>query len=87
MPLYFQFVGTIADFDETTQDSPLHPSPIVLLETDDKIERVVLPKSTWSGSRHTLQIGRRLRVAGHFDFPPEPGTLPVAFHVEFIDVH
>ncbi len=87
MPLYFQFVGTIADVDDTTSENALHPSPVLLLDTEDNIERIVLPESAWAGSREVLQVGRRLRVAGHCDFPPRPGTLPVAFHVELIDVH
>ncbi len=87
MPLYFNLVGTIADVDETTPDNPAHPSPVVLLETDDKIERVVAPAAAWDGPRELLQPGRRLRIAGECEFPAKPGTLPVAFHVEFVDVH
>ncbi len=87
MPLYFSLVATIADVDETTPENPLHPSPVLLLDTEDNIERVVLPPAAWLGPRDALQVGRRLRVAGHCDIPLMPGALPVAFHVEFIDLH
>ena len=88
MPLYFELVGTIADVDETTTENPSHPSPVLLIDTEDKIERIVLPASVWpEGMREVLQIGRRLCVAAHCDLMPKPGALPVALHVELIDVH
>ena len=72
--LYFNLIGTIADVDETTPDNPLHPSPVLLLDTDDRIERIVLPTSAWAGPRDLLQVGRRLRVSGECKFPAKPGT-------------
>ncbi len=87
MPLYFNLIGTIADVDQTTSDSRYHPALVVLLESDAKIERLVVPPSVWTGPRDLLKPGRRLRVAGECGFPPKPGALPVAFHVEFVDVH
>ena len=66
---------------------PLHPSPVLPLETDDNIERIVLPTSAWTGPCDVLQVGRRLRVVGHCEFPPKARSLPVALHVELIDVH
>ena len=88
VPLYFNLVGTIADVDETTPEDPSHPAPVFLIDTEDKIERVVLPASVWpEGMREVLQIGLRLRVAGHCDLMPKPGALPVALHVELIDLH
>jgi hypothetical protein len=72
--LYFNLVGTIADVDETTTDNPSHPAPVLLIDTEDKIERVVLPASVWpDGMRDVLQVGRRLRVAGHSDMMPKRG--------------
>ncbi len=65
----------------------MQPSPVVLIDADDSIERVIVPASAWAKPREVLQVGRRLRIAGHCDFPPKPGVLPVAFHVDFIDVH
>jgi hypothetical protein len=83
VPLYFNLVGTVADVDETTPEHPCHPSPVILIDTDDKIERFVLPAWAWPGPRDAIQVGRRLRVSGELEFPAKP----VAFHVELIDVH
>ena len=86
--LYFSFIGTIADVDQTTTENPSHPAPVLLTDTEDTIERIVLPASVWpEGMREVLQVGRRLCVAGHCDLMPNPGALPVALHVEFIDTH
>jgi hypothetical protein len=49
VPLYFNLVGTVAHIEETTPDNPLHPSPVLLLDTVERIERVVLSGSAWSG--------------------------------------
>ena len=85
--LYFNVVGTIADVDSTTRDSPLHPAPVLLIETDEAIERVVLSQRAWSGPAHMLQIGRRVHVAAELDFFPRPGSLPQAFHFAFVDLN
>ena len=85
--LYFNLVGTLADIDETTAENPLHPAPVLLIEIDDEIERVVLPATAWSSPRDVLQVGRRVRVGGHFNVIPKRGSLPVAFCVELIAVH
>jgi hypothetical protein len=78
VPLCFNFVGTIADVDETTPDNPRHPSPVLLIDMGDGngIERVVLPASVWDKPRAMLQVGRRVRVAGTADILPKPGALP-----------
>ena len=73
--LYFNVIGTIADVDSTTPDSPLHPSPVLLVETDEAIERIVLPERAWSGPTDVLQIGRRVHVAAELEFFPRPGSL------------
>ena len=86
--LYFSFIGTIADVDQTTTENPSHPARVLLIDTEDKIERIVLPASVWpEGMREVLQVGSRLCVACHCDLMPKPGALPVALYVELIDVH
>ena len=61
---------------------------MLLIDASHTIERIVLPGSVWpEGMREVLQVGRRLCVAGHCDLMPKPGALPVALHVELIDVH
>ncbi len=86
--IYFNLLATIADVDETTPDNPLHPATVLLLEIDDEpIQRVVVPASVWPGLHEVLAVGRRVCLAGTFDILPKPGALPVAMHIELVDVH
>ena len=86
--LYFSSIGTIADVDKTTTDNPSHPAPVLLIDTEGRIARIVLPASVWpEGRRGVLQVGRRVCVAGHCDLLPKPGALPIAIYVELVDVH
>ena len=62
--------------------------PVLLTDTEDTIERIVVPASVWQeNKREVLQVGRRVCVAGHCDLMPKLGALPVALYVELIDVH
>ncbi len=86
--LIFSLVGTIADVDSTTPDNPPHPSPVLLLETDeDGITRVVMPETASPVPIEALQVGRRVLISAEAQLFPAPGSLPVAFHFEFVDVH
>ena len=85
--LFFDLIGVIADVDATSVDNPCHPSPVLLLEVDDEIARIVVPRAAWQGPGEVLQVGRVVRVAGQVDFFPKPGSLPVAFHFELADLN
>ena len=85
--MFFYLIGTIAEIDATVAGNPCHPSPVLLLEVDDEIARVVLPRTAWPEPRGVLQIGRLVRNAGQGKLFPKAGSLPVASQFELADLN
>jgi hypothetical protein len=72
-----------ADLDDTMPESPSVAGGIDRHRRKNRAFRA----PGWPGPRDMLQVGRRVRIAGHCELFPKSGSLPIAFRVEFIDAH
>ena len=60
--LAFKFRGTVADVDGTVEGEPHHPTKVLLVDSVEKITRVILPKDVLDVGADLLTIGQRIEV-------------------------